>query len=275
MTDLPLISCLMVSLMSRERLAYIRQSIADFRNQTYPNRELVMIADGRADPAVLAQVRAELVEAQISGHLELAHQGLSLGALRNLSQQRAKGEFHCVWDDDDRYHPQRLARQQEALVASGCEGLCVTQVVQFFPREGELYLINWKATEAEGFPGSLMLRADAPVTYPENGPESRLGEDTNLLAQLRARGGVAHLPDQPYLYFYQSHGANSWDDGHHAMLARTLGLSTGLLRRREAEIRANLAWLELDGVTVRGPGGPAFVIRADQTSNGSTETDSE
>ena len=275
MTDQPLVSCLMVSLMSPDRLAYIRQSIADFRAQTYPNRELVIIADGRADPEVLTQVRAELAEARIGLHLEQAPPGLSLGALRNLSRARAGGEFHCVWDDDDRYHPERLARQIEALVASGREGLCLAQVIQFFPKAGELYLTNWKATEAEGFPASLMLRARSAVTYPENGPESRLGEDANLLAQLRAGGGVAHLADQPFLYFYQSHGANSWDDGHHAMLARTLGLSSGLLKRREAEIRAGLAWLDLDGVTVRGPGGPAFLIRRDQEPRGSTTMVSE
>ena len=44
------------------------------------------------------------------------------------------------------------------------------------------------------------------------------------------------------------------------MLASTLGVSAGLLKRREAEIRENLDWLNLTGVTVRGPAGPAFVL---------------
>lgn len=262
MTDQPLVSCLMVSLMSPTRLTLIRHAIDDYCAQTYPNREIVLVADGRADPMVLDEVRAVLAQRQLSHRLEMAPPDLSLGGLRNLSRRVARGDLHCVWDDDDRYHPERLERQVTALLASGKEGLCLAQVMQVFPASAELYVTNWTATEAGGFPGSLLLRRESPVRYPETGDESRLGEDTNLLRQLRGRDGVTHLAGPPHLYVYHSHGANSWDQGHHAMLASTLGVSAGLLKRREAEIRENLDWLKLTGVTVRGPAGPAFVLGA-------------
>lgn len=276
MTDQPLVSCLMVSLMSPTRQTLIGHAIDDFCAQTYPNRELVLVADHRADPGVMDQVRGTLHQRQIRHRLEVSTSNITLGSLRNRSREIAAGDLHCVWDDDDRYHPERLESQVTALLASGKEGLCLAQVMQVFPASGELYVTNWTATESGGFPGSLLLRQGSPVRYPETGDESRLGEDTHLLGQLRGRDSISHLTDRPHLYVYQSHGANSWDQGHHAMLARTLGMSAGLLKRREAEIRANLAWLKSGPLTVRGPAGPAFELSpAGPGQTGSTSSASE
>lgn len=259
MSNMPLVSCLMVSLMTPVRLNHILRAIADFRAQTYANRELVILSDRGADRATLDLVRTGIAgDDLIRLHVHEGAEKPSLGAQRNRSRRLARGDLHCVWDDDDRYHPTRLELQVQALDSSGLEALCLVQVAQFFPASRELYVTNWSATEAQAFPGSLILRADSPVCYPESGPECALGEDTHLLRQIRARGPLGVLPDQPQLYLYQSHGSNSWDDGHHAMLARTLGQSAGLLKRHEARLRQDLAWLDLGEVTVRGPGGPAF-----------------
>jgi len=62
------------------------------------------------------------------------------------------------------------------------------EVVQYVPRDRRLYWTNWSATEARVHPGTLMARRDAPIRYPTEGPQARLGEDLQLAFELNARG---------------------------------------------------------------------------------------
>jgi hypothetical protein len=66
----------------------------------------------------------------------------------------------------------------------------------------------------------------------------------------------------PHLFLYVSHGSNSWDAGHHRMLASELAISRGLLKRRENEIREGLAPFDFgEGpVAIQGNNGLAFTI---------------
>lgn len=72
----------------------------------------------------------------------------------------------------------------------------------------------------------------------------------------------ASAPHAPLKRKSTSSRPTSWHDGHHAMLAEQLGLSQGLLRRRESWIRENLASMDLGKgpISVRGPNGVAFTL---------------
>ena len=76
------------------------------------------------------------------------------------------------------------------------------------------------------------------------------------------------LEGAPHLYIYVSHAENSWDQGHHRMLADRLGLSQGLLRRREAALRDGLSVFDFGPgpVTVEGRNGPAFTLAGSDRS---------
>jgi hypothetical protein len=262
MADDVLVSCLMVTQASERRLAYGRRAIAAYCAQTHPRRELVIVLDQGP-----AEIRAALT-AHVAGlsrddiRFVEADAELPLGGLRNLSRASARGQVHCQWDDDDLHHPERVARQLAALVQSGAEAVCLEQVMQFFPANRALYCTNWRATEARVFPGSLMCLADSPARYPETGPAARIGEDTDLCVQLQRRDGLRALGEAPHLYVYVSHGANTWGDDHHAMLAQRLGLSQGLLRRHEARLREGLAPFDFGPgpVDLQGPNGVAFSL---------------
>lgn len=189
---------------------------------------------------------------------------LTLGNLRNIAVDSARGEIICQWDDDDLYHPDRLTRQLQALRSGNFEAVYLQEVIQYFPRQRALYWTNWRATEAGAHPGTLMAWRDVPVLYPTRGEEARLGEDLCVALSLKMRGGVLRLDGQPHLFIYVSHGANSWRDGHHDMLAAQLAISRGLLLRREAELRENLRpfRFESDRLEVRGNNGLGFEIQA-------------
>jgi glycosyltransferase involved in cell wall biosynthesis len=264
MADPILVSCLMVTLPSPRRLAFVERAIAAYAAQTHAPRELVIVLD--QGPAEAKAAITDHVETLGRDDIRIveARGALTLGALRNLSRASARGEVHCQWDDDDLHHPERVERQLAALVESGAQAVCLQEVMQFFTASRTLYWTNWRAAEPTVMPATLTCRADAPVRYPETGPRARLGEDSEVCDQLLRLDGLHRLADAPQLMVYVNHGANTWNDGFHQMLAERLGLSQGLLRRREARIREALAVFDFGPgpVEVRGPNGAAFTLGA-------------
>jgi glycosyltransferase involved in cell wall biosynthesis len=270
MSEDALVSCLMVTTATRRRLDYFKQGLAGYCRQTYPNTELVVVVDG----AVADGRDATLQLIAGSGRADIRViepvAGLSLGALRNVSLRQARGAVVCHWDDDDLHHPQRVERQLEAMTRRRASSIYLEEVMQFFPAERRLYWTNWRATEPGALPATMMCRANAPIAYPEHGPTSRLGEDTAVVEQLQ-RAGIYEVMDRaPHLYVYVSHGENTYSQDHHRMLASSLAVSQGLLRRHEAWLREGLAAFDFgDGeVTVQGSNGPGFTIQGRGTTAG-------
>jgi glycosyltransferase involved in cell wall biosynthesis len=262
MADEPLISCLMVALPAAHRFERLKQAVADYARQTWGRRELLIVLNG-GEPATAAAIN-RFVSGLGRDDIRVIEPGgeLTLGALRNISKAEARGELFCQWDDDDLYHPERLARQASALLASDGEGVLLEQVMQFFPLDGSLFCDSFRGTEGRGFPGSILCRCSAPIVYPETGDSARLGEDSAVVSALLERGTLRILSDHAHLYVYTSYGANSWDDEHHRIMPSWHGLSSGLLVRHEARFRAGLAPHALGPgpVVMLGRNGFAFTL---------------
>jgi glycosyltransferase involved in cell wall biosynthesis len=254
------VSCLMVALAVPEREASAKRSIDDFCRQTLANKNLVLVLSGGVES--VEQSLRDYVETLGRDDIRVFTQpkGLSLGQLRNFSISVATGDVLCQWDDDDLYHPARLERQLAALIEGNFEAVYLQEVMQYFPASKVLYWTSWRATEAGGHTATMMVRREAPIRYSTEGSTARLGEDLEVARMLVARGRVGYVAAKPHLYVYVSHGANSWDEGHHRMLAEKLSISQGLLRRREAQVREGMAahGFGRDTVTVTGNNGEAF-----------------
>jgi glycosyltransferase involved in cell wall biosynthesis len=261
-TSVPTISCLMVTMARPQRLQPLRRSLAAYCAQTHPRRELIVVHDDghAADRAAIRRAIDELERDDI--RLVTREDQRSLGALRNISWREAQGEYVCQWDDDDLYHPERLARQLDALTGSEAVATCLQHAMQYFPATRRLYLTNWIAAPPGCKPGTLMSRRAIPIAYPEAGPEARLGEDVVVLNQIRRLGDLHVHPDAPHLYVYVSHTHNVCGDAHHTMIADRLAVSRGLLGRREAALREGLAPFAFGpgDVTVEGSNGTGFTI---------------
>ncbi len=257
-----MVSCLMVTLPVPYRFEYFKRSVADYRRQTHPSRELVVVMD-RGTPEGREAIRG-FVRDQACPDIRVIEpaETLTLGALRNISLDAARGDVLCQWDDDDRYHPERIERQLSALETSNSLSVCLREVMQFLPNSRRLYLTNWSATPPTMKPPSLMCLKQADIRYPETGPEARLGEDLAVLFQLQARGACHALAGAPHLYVYTSHGQNTCDEDHHRMLVDRLSVSLGIVRRREAALREGLSAFDFGPgeVAVHGANGLAFTI---------------
>src|SRR5688572_5563492 len=109
----PLISCLCLT---ENRPEFLRHAVDYFRNQTYPNKELVV-----AYPSTDLQTSQFIKEVHNPGIIPLPFENgreISLGKKRNLAIEKSNGKYFCIWDDDDWYHPKRLQHQFEVLTQS-------------------------------------------------------------------------------------------------------------------------------------------------------------
>lgn len=258
----PLVSCLMLTLAVPQRFAYACASIEAFCAQTYKNTEMVLLINGGT--ANGRQLLREHVSTLNCPNIRIVERGdeLSLGALRNISVENAAGDIFCQWDDDDLHHPERLQNQVEALLRGGYDALFLQEVMQYFPDSQKIYWTNWSATPAGGHPGTLIARSTASIHYPTAGQDAHLGEDLRVALALKAQAKVGYLSAMPHLFVYVSHGKNSWNSEHHRRLIESLAISAGLLRRREAQIRAGLHpfGFPSEEVQVSGNSGLAFVL---------------
>jgi glycosyltransferase involved in cell wall biosynthesis len=193
-------SCLMVT---ANRAGLARRAVDCFLRQTWGNRELVVVDDGERDYTPLfADIPADrLIYDRVT-----RTPGSTLGRLRNRTLDLARGSIVAQWDDDDWYHPDRLARQI-AVLDSG-KAACVLRGTLMHLDAPEWFDHPYVGTLEPGVPGSIVHRADATVRY----PEKRRGEDTDFLAHWsRDRIGVL---DAPGLFVRAFHGANTWERTH-------------------------------------------------------------
>ena len=91
---------------------FIRQAILSVNHQTYDNIQLIIIDDGSDDDSIrviedtLKQVRLTDVIFEVQEH-QGAHNAINNGILCS------QGEFICILNSDDYYHPSRLVRLHE------------------------------------------------------------------------------------------------------------------------------------------------------------------
>ena len=260
--DRVLVSCLMPALPDPARLDAFRRSVADYCRQTHPRCELVVVLD-RGDPDARAAMLAHLASlARDDVRVVEPAEKLTLGALRNVSVARARGEVLCHWDDDDWFHPDRVRAELAELSRTGAQALVLEDALLYFPAERTLHWSNWRATEPKGLPGTLMFRRAAAVPYPDTGPEAFRGEDTTAITRMQGQGGYRAMAGAAHLYVYVCHAANTSGAAHLAMLVRELAISRTLLARREAELRERLRAFDFGpgAVTVCGYNGVVFTI---------------
>lgn len=104
MTDTPLISCICATY---GRPSHLEEAIACFLNQTYPNKELIIL-NSLPDQ----ELRFDHPQVKI---INLSRRPATLGECRNMAIQQCSGEWLVTWDDDDIYLPNHLQNFAAAL----------------------------------------------------------------------------------------------------------------------------------------------------------------
>ena len=196
--NLPLVSCLLVT---KNRFDLAKQAVACFVEQTYPNRELIILDDGQDDH--LYQWVKALKHPKIL-FFRLPDESIKLGELRNLSRQYASGDYIAQWDDDDISHPNRLLFQMALILKFELDGCTLQREALYFPAK------NWRGWSIRRFwEGSMIASTEKLPLY----LETRKGEETDAVKRVALKGRVCLL-DAPSLYTYCFHGKNTFEMTH-------------------------------------------------------------
>jgi glycosyltransferase involved in cell wall biosynthesis len=199
--ELPLVSCIMPT---RGRAEFVAQSIAYFRRQDYPNRELVIVHEDEADlPDIPEDPAIRIVQTK---------QG-SIGGKRNEAMRVARGTIIANWDDDDWHADQRLTRQVMPIVhgladITGLSGLLflVTPAAEFWAVTRALFRRLFLENVSGG---TLVFRREV---WQRSGPypATSLREDAEFMAKAMREGArLCRLPGRE-LYIYVRHDRNTW-----------------------------------------------------------------
>src|SRR5262249_19595146 len=215
------VSCVMVSFAigEEERYAQFRKSFLAYANQTYENKELVIIVSGSDEHR--EKVGRYVKESQRKDVNLVFSDVKPLGALRNLALDHASGDVVCQWDDDDVSHSNRISEQLRAMRHARVQATVLRNYVHLFAARRCAVLCDWakfKLPHDPGFPGTLLPKKAILPTYCS---DLTINEDSQLQTDL-VHDGIAVMPVQTLfpLYVYVYHGANAFSEQHHLRTAR-------------------------------------------------------
>lgn len=170
----PLVTCICPT--TEARAAWLSKAIECFKDQTYENRELLIVTDHAGHLGEGVDVRVRIV---------VAPAGIRLGAKRNFANENARGEIIAHMDDDDWSAPNRLAFQVERLQATG---KALTGLSRMKFTDGKNW---WRYVGDPNFPlgTSLCYRKG---WWEKNGfpANQQIGSDTTLIYAARAQKQV-------------------------------------------------------------------------------------
>ena len=262
----PKISCLMIT--ADGRFDYLKQSVHCYADQTYKNKELLIVTDSGDE--YKTQIR-DLIADHDDIHLIELRGRYTLGALRNISMAICEGEVFVQWDDDDFNMPDRLMIQYNWLSKSD-KPVCYLsdQLHYFFPTQ-ELYWQDWWAHHSNHriqwslIPGTLMAyKKDFDVKYPSAGKFAGAGEDSVLSDELALSDRVILLKGRGDMQVYSYHGKNVWNLAHHRKIAQYRSHEIAHMLQNRQKICRTLKYLNFSPVVkVMGKNGLAFTYEAD------------
>lgn len=194
----PLVSCLMVT---KNRFELAKTAVDSFLNQTYPEKELVIIDDGECGKLhnwVESLAKHEIV------YIKLKPENRVLGELRNISIQNCSGEYVTQWDDDDFSHPERLNIQISLIYIYNADACFLSRHQVILPSERKIFYSSSRIWE-----GSFLARKENVPEY----PVLSRGEDTPVMEKLFESTRSIFI-NYPSLYTYIYHKQNTFGFNH-------------------------------------------------------------
>lgn len=201
------ISCLCVT---RNRVELLKKSIRMFENQTWPHKELVIVyvSNDKATKDFLESINNTNIKS-----VEVTYDPqLTLGDLRNISVSEARGDYICIWDDDDWFHPERLRIQMNDIMYSGKKACALLNLLMLDNTTKKVYLSSQRLWEA-----SIMCERKFILGQDLFYPSVNQREDTYFMKKLRSFDAISGLQN-PKMYIYCYSGTNTCSESHFKML---------------------------------------------------------
>ena len=182
--NLPLISCIMPTMASRS--SFLPQAIKGFQQQSYPNKELVILADEPCLWSVLTKdpsIQFVLASSPDS----------SIGRKRNEACYHSWGDIIMHLDDDDWYASDWVERQAALLLKSGAELSGLSSVLFYAPENAKAWRYQYPSGYKPWLAGAtLAYRRSLWERYPFR--PLQVGEDNDFV--WNSGGSIATLDYQ-------------------------------------------------------------------------------
>lgn len=117
---------------TRNRAKYIKSVVASFLSQTYANKELIILDNGDDVTENLIPYDLSIKYSKIDGER-------SVGEMRNLCCELAKGELICHFDSDDWSAPDRVEDQVAKLLKFNMTAVGYRSMLFFEESKRRLY----------------------------------------------------------------------------------------------------------------------------------------
>lgn len=197
----PLVSMVMITGKAVERQPFAIAAMRSYCQQTWPNKELVIINDG-AEP-LCKSTETEILTCPVREFM--VPKQPTLGDLRNIGLEVARGDWIMQADDDDWSHPFRLERQMHHA-KPGLALVLAYQIRYSFPRNSAYVYMN----KRDGIAGTILH----PRTKLRYESLERSEDSIFLRAMQKPRAGVHKNSDLQHLYLRFFHDTNTWDEAH-------------------------------------------------------------
>lgn len=230
MSGVPLISCI-VPVHNGER--YLAEALDSIVAQTYRDIEVIVADDGSTDGSrAIAEGHGPRVR-------WVSQPPAGPAATRNLGLRAARGDLVAFLDADDRWHPEKLARQTARLARRPELDLSLTHVQLFWDDPGcdeaRRYRDHPRAGGVPGFATTTLLarRRTFELVGPLD-PALWFADSVDWFLRARERGVQVEVLDE-VLAFHRMHGANLTRRRQEASRQEFLRVvRAGLARRRAA-----------------------------------------
>lgn len=208
----PLVSCMMLTY---NRYKPLTKAVDCFMNQTYENRELIILntgTDGYVNKVQQFLMSSKIHERAQQMGIRIKHYHTdkkSLGFLRNEAIDYSDGEYIMIFDDDDIHHNERIECQMDAILHGNIQGTVLRNFVAV-KKKGLFRDKRHNCTMLSGLDGTLLFKKDE-VWY----SDMDQGEDTTFIETLKAFGHNIVIIDTPYnMYEYNYYGKNTVNENH-------------------------------------------------------------
>ena len=192
-------------MVTRNRSRIAERSVACFARQSWPNKELVVIDDGTEDYSPMLDKYSHL--ATIRYLRRPANSLGTLGEARNYSLEQAHGDLLMQWDDDDWYHPERIAFQMKPI-EKGADAVLLRHTLMHVDHHD--YIDKPYRTHIRiGTPGTIIHRRSS-IRY----PCLKQREDSIYMREWRAQHKTVVLGNCAHLFIRCFHGNNTWNIRH-------------------------------------------------------------
>lgn len=246
------------------RLDYFRKSCDCFFDQTYSNKELVIVNEG---PKQYQQELAKYLDGRQGVKFVFLDGFYTLGALRNISIAFSTGDIFVQWDDDDFNMPERLAIQYSHFSKQNAPVCYFTEQLHYYFDSGELYWDSWSKFHSGGYkkfsliPGTIMARKGVlDLRYPTGGTNCRAGEDSVLAYSLcQNEEDVFLLSEFGHMQVYTFHGKNVWDIDHHKKISMERAMPVSHMLQHRKDLTKSIEYFQFQKpIRVMGREGLAF-----------------